>query len=549
MDYKKLISSLLVLLAVAQFHAGAEQVSAGAAQAMANGFIKSHFKSMPGSLKAPAMSDIVLAYAEPSDKVAQANVYYFFNIKGGGFIIVSGEDHATPVLGYSDDGRVDVNNMSGPLKEMLGIYKAEIEYLLTHKIDAPQSFTASLKESTTIVAPLTHTTWGPESPFNTLCPTSPSTGNYSLVGCVAVAQAQYVYFWRYPLSCDSIPSYYGNNLKMTIPALPPTTFEFDKMLLSYGYWDFDNKRFVHGDYTDEQAYEVAKLCRYCGQASKTNYSPGSSTSGGLLTGLKLIGYSNQGKVIVLSNYTLDEWEEILRQRLDEDKPILYAGQGTGSPGHAFICDGYTDDSYFHMNMGWYGYNNGWYILSAFSFVNRYGKYRIYDGYQKANLYIDPPLFCTVTTEINASKNLILLGQTFNPCAMAVDLYMTYRTLHFMFSLTDVAGNQIAVSDSITLRRIIFENGTDISLAFKLPKSLPEGRYNLHFNYHAEENAPLISVATAPGQLTVLGKFAKYGAPFDITDVVDAIDYILYGTSDGTDINIADLTDLVDYLLE
>ena len=79
MDYKKLISSLLVLLAVAQFHAVAEPVSVGAAQAMANGFIKSHFKSMPGSLKAPAMSDIVLAYAEPSDKVAQANVYYIFN--------------------------------------------------------------------------------------------------------------------------------------------------------------------------------------------------------------------------------------------------------------------------------------------------------------------------------------------------------------------------------------------------------------------------------------------------------------------------------------
>ena len=36
---------------------------------------------------------------------ASANiVYYVFNVEGSGFVIVSGDDIAVPVLGYSDSG-------------------------------------------------------------------------------------------------------------------------------------------------------------------------------------------------------------------------------------------------------------------------------------------------------------------------------------------------------------------------------------------------------------------------------------------------------------
>lgn len=550
MNIKKLLSlALLVSFTMVSFRAVADNVSAQVAQEMANGFIKTHFKSSPGTLRAPSKNDIVLAHAEPSNLVPKANAYYIFNIKGGGFVIVSGEDHATPVLAYNDEGRIDVNHMSDPLKEMLSIYKTEIDYLLTHDIKAPKAFNQSFKESTPVVGPLTHSEWGPDSPFNLQCPISPFNGLYSIVGCVAVAQAQYVYYWRYPLSCDTIPSYYGAHLQMTIPALPPTTFEYDKMLNSYGYWDINTFSFVDTEYTEEQAYEVAKLCRYCGQASKMNYSPGSSYSGGLLTGLQLLGYSRKAKMLTLSDYEIEVWEGILREQLDQDKPIMYAGQGTGSPGHAFICDGYTDDNYFHFNMGYYGYNNAWYKVSAFEYINRFNKYRVYDIYQRANIYLDPPLQCVVNTEIDAPSGLLFLGSTFYPQAKHVSLNMTYRNLPFMFSLTDANGSLMSVGESLDIRRIYFEQGSDISLALTLPETLPQGTYNLQLNYRENEGASLTPVATASGQLTVVGKFAKFGAPIGIDDVIGAIDMLLEVTPSDGSVSVGDVTTLIDYLLQ
>ena len=172
MIFKRFISSvvLALLMAMASFQAAASQISAGAAQSVANNFIKCHSKAVPGSINAPALADIVLTHAEPSDKVVKANVYYIFNIKGGGFIIVSGDDHAAPVLGYSDKGHIDVGNMSESLQDMLGYYKAEIDYLLTHDTKASKPLKQNFREATTIVEPMTKSTWGPEEPYYNMCP-------------------------------------------------------------------------------------------------------------------------------------------------------------------------------------------------------------------------------------------------------------------------------------------------------------------------------------------------------------------------------------------
>ena len=511
MNYRKLFSLLLVMFAVAQFHAVAEQVSAGAAQAMANGFIKSHFKARPGSLKAPAMSDIVLAYAEPSEKVADANVYYIFNIKGGGFIIVSGEDHATPVLGYSDKGQIDVTNMPDALTCLLGGYKEDIEYLLTHDVKAPKSFNQSFKAAVDIVPPMTKATWGQQEPYNILCPVL--NGIYCKVGCAAVCMAQTLYFWQFPTSCDSLPAYYAPNLSSTVPALPPTVFDYDKILLSYAEWDFENQSPIQGVYTEEQAQAVAKLCRYCGQALQINYSQSSSDNQvHRIDVLKQLGYNPNANNVYRKNYTDDMWVELLKTELEAGRPIEYGGRDPviGSA-HAYIIDGYNSEDYFHMNVGWYGQSDGWYKISAMNFTYLDGSSRHYRDGNTFPQGLEPPLFCTINTEINADDELLLLGGTFCPLAVDVNLSMSYRMLPFMFSLTDAQGNQVAQSESITLNRLTFENGTDISLAFTLPETLPEGTYDLHLNYRTEETAPLTLVATAPDQLTVAGKFAKYGA--------------------------------------
>ena len=59
----------------------------------------------------------------------------------GGYIIVSGDDRAVPVLGYCDRGEFDPENVPGGLQSLLYGYSQEIEFLrgssLTAKASAP----------------------------------------------------------------------------------------------------------------------------------------------------------------------------------------------------------------------------------------------------------------------------------------------------------------------------------------------------------------------------------------------------------------------------
>lgn len=547
MNIKRSISSLLMLLfAMVSFQAASEAVSVSVAKQTANSFIKSHFKASPGSFMAPAMTDIELAYAEPSDKEPKASCYYIFNIKGGGFIIVSGDNRATPVLGYCDKGKIDILNMPDPLKFLLDGYKEDIEYLRAHDINIPKSFNQGGTETASvIVEPMTKTTWGQQEPYYNMCPTL--NGKYSKVGCSATCVAQTLYFWQFPVYCDSLPTYYAARLSGYVPALPPTEFEYDKMLPTYSEWDYHKQSLVQGVYTDEQAEAVAKLCRYSGQVLKTNYAPTSSANNvNKIDALKKLGYNSSAKTVYRDNYTDSVWVKMLQAELDAGRIIEYSGKDPSrGSAHAFIIDGYDSEDYFHLNLGWYGFSDGWYQITAMILTYLNGTSRHYKAINTFIQGLEPPLFCTINSEVTANTDLLMLGEVLTAQANDVKLSMSYRTLPFMFSLTDANGNQLAISESITLNRLTFENGTDISLAMTLPANLPEGAYDLHLNYRTGDSEPLTQAVTSEGKLYVLGKFAKFGAPFGIDDVISAIDMLIYETNQ---VSIADVTMLIDSLL-
>ena len=262
MNIKKLISSfMLASLTMVSLNASAGNINANAARAAANSFIK---QQSAAKFNAPAYADLKLTHAEASSKVDGAFDYYAFNIDGGGFIIIAGEDRATAVLGYSDKGHLDFKNLPSNLKALLNGYKAEIEFLQTYEGNDLEIVTPSIKASNQ-VDPLIKTTWGQEMPYYLQCPVK--NGEYCVVGCVATAMAQVMYYWKYPTECSSISGYGGGWWGgMTVPELPATTFDYNKMLLSYCHWDWDNSQLIQDTYSDEQAQEVAKLSRYCGQA-------------------------------------------------------------------------------------------------------------------------------------------------------------------------------------------------------------------------------------------------------------------------------------------
>ena len=543
------MSFMLASLMLASFHTYANNVSVNEAKAIANTFMKSHYSSVPGSFKAPSTADLQLAHAESSRKVTGSNVYYAFNIKGGGFIIVAGNDLATPILGYSDHGNIDFNNLPEGLQCLLEGYKEEIEYAQTHPNDVIQPIKQSLRDAAVVVEPMTRSTWGPEYPYNTQCPVF--NGKNSKVGCAGVAMAQFLYFWQFPVSCPALPAYYASNAGDTVPAIPATSFDYDKMLQTFCYWDFDQQKTIHYEYTEEQVYEVAKLCRYVGQMAKMNYSPSKSgiTEERKLKALKDFGFNSQAKSIKRANYTPERWNELLRTELDAGRPVMYAGFAVSQNGHGWIIDGYDNEDYFHMNMGWYGYNDGWYLISSIKFVNRFGNNRFYNGVHNMILYMEPPLYCELNAEgLKADNRFMVLGDAMCPIAERVHLHTSYRTVEMSFNIMDADNTVVATSQPVLVQRHIYDQYSDISSALTLPADLPEGVYDLQFGYRTEVDGPFTAVVNAEHSLTVVGKFAKFNAPFNVGDVVEAIDIILSDDPQAQDINIGDVTYLIDYII-
>ncbi|MBR5673827.1 MAG: C10 family peptidase [Muribaculaceae bacterium] len=551
MNIKNLINlCVLTCLTASSLFVGATTIDINTARSTASNYLKQYASNTPGTLRAPAIADIKLAYAEESSAISGANAYYAFNITGGGFIIVAGEDRAYPVLGYSDQGHLDYNNLPDNFKALMRGYKEEIEYLQAH----PElNVTPALRTTRgTGVAPLTRTTWGQGMPYYLQCPIY--NGEYCVVGCVATAMAQVMYYWGYPTSCEGVNSYYCYDIGQTIPALPSTTFDYSKMLLSYSHWDWDLGELIQDTYTDEQAQEVAKLSRYCGQAVDMAYSPEGSGAYvfSQLSAMQDFGYSDDAQDVsrdswFWENYTTEEWEAMVREELDKRQPILYSASDPEAGGHAFVCDGYNSEGLFHFNFGWYGTCDGWYVSTALNMTHRDGDELHFNSNHEMLLGVVPPSYCVIQTDgFDLTDELLVLGENMPINVTNVNILTTNDNINLSFSLIDANGRKKATGNTVNIVSADFEQGSTISSFMTLPTTLSDGNYTLQFFYYISSPRLATRIYCESNTLKVVGHLAKYGAPFTINDVTTAIDWLL--TGEKTDLTIGDVTDLIDVLL-
>ena len=551
MNIKNLINlCVLTCLTATSLFVGATTIDVNTARSTASNYLKQYASNTPGTLRAPAIADIKLAYAEESSAISGTNAYYAFNITGGGFIIVAGEDRAYPVLGFSDQGHLDYNNLPDNFKALMRGYKEEIEYLQSH----PElNVTPALRTTRgTGVAPLTRTTWGQGMPYYLQCPIY--NGEYCVVGCVATAMAQVMYYWGYPTSCEGVNSYYCYDIGQTIPALPSTTFDYSKMLLSYSHWDWDLGELIQDTYTDEQAQEVAKLSRYCGQAVDMAYSPEGSGAYvfSQLSAMQDFGYSDDAQDVsrdswFWENYTTEEWEAMVREELDKRQPILYSASDPEAGGHAFVCDGYNSEGLFHFNFGWYGTCDGWYVSTALNMTHRDGDELHFNSNHEMLLGVVPPSYCVIQTDgFDMTDELLVLGENMPINVTNVNILTTNNNINLSFSLIDANGRKKATGNTVNVVSADFEQGSTISSFMTLPTTLSDGSYTLQFFYYISSPRLATRIYCESNTQKVVGHLAKYGAPFTINDVTTAIDWLL--TGEKTDLTIGDVTDLIDVLL-
>ena len=285
-------------------------------------------------------------------KTAAYSIYQ--NVEGEGFSIVAHDNNGNVrLLGYSTGSSWKEDEMPDALKDWL-------KGIETFRLNA----TVSLQSDRIDVAPLLTSHWHQTSPYNDLAPVIEDGNVKTVAGCVAIAAAQVVYYWRKDnpdaLLKDTPVYPYGKApVTYSIPKGTPNNWE----LIQDSY---DNTS------TEESRAAVAQLVYAVGTGSYLDY--GSST-GGQISQAKTAVYSQYrllGTNAVKSEYTQEEWEQLLYSELLAKRPMTYSGNAGGSDGHAFVIDGYdAANNLFHINFGWGGSGDGYYTVDDVSGAGGY----------------------------------------------------------------------------------------------------------------------------------------------------------------------------------
>ena len=258
---------------------------------------------------------------------------YVFN-SDNSFVIISADDRTPAVLGYSDHGVYDMKKAPDGLKAMLGWLQASVRNYSTTRGEV------SIHDA---IKPLLTTKWNQHSPYNLFCPYDEVNDAPSVTGCVATAMAQIMKYHEWPSAYD---------------------------------WSLMKDEYDSGD-ESAAAQEVAKVMKDAGESVYMKYSANGSfaNADGISEAFRnTFGYSISTELVSRAYFTAQEWDELIYSNLENKMPVYYGGtaididdskgylQGVEA-GHGFVVDGYDGKGLYHVNWGWGGLSDGFFLLS------------------------------------------------------------------------------------------------------------------------------------------------------------------------------------------
>lgn len=343
-------------------------------------FLSEHGSAPRAKVMGNAPSRPVLKAAK-----VEAEKIYAFNVEGGGYVIASGDSRTLPVLGYSDSGSIDWENMPENMRAWLKQYDDAIATLGDRTDFVDGNFVTEEGEQQPVVRraarvaiePLIKTHWDQSEPYWNKMPRYAGDiaewqGEKCVTGCNATAMAQIMKYHEWPKAeTTAIPAYDAPrdegdySTTWHIDELPPVTFDWANMI---DHYLVENKETGYCELvgTEAQQDAVATLMRYCSQSLKTNMTPEGSSAFPNDCPKVLIcyfGYASTTRFIRPSVFGIDEWEDLIYNELAAQRPVIYGGFSDDS-GHEFICDGYDAAGLFHFNWGWEGYADGYFSLNV-----------------------------------------------------------------------------------------------------------------------------------------------------------------------------------------
>lgn len=303
---------------------------------------------------------------------------YLFNLDGGGYVIVSGDDRTTEILAFSEKGHIDANKMPLNMKNWLHGYVKKIQKLPANAVPQQRATTRTAKAD---LQPKLKTTWGQDWPYNLHTPELfvKWDGNEATVnaatGCIATAMAQLLNYYRYPdATLKGAESYSGvADVPVGFSDVSEDTvqvaWETEAMLAGTPIdWANITDTYTQAS-TDAQIEAVSRLMQWCGLAANMQYGMESSARTDSLTYAlyETFGYED---VFLLHqrNYDAQGWIDVLYDVIAQEGPLLFGGDCPDDNGaHQFILDGYRNvdgTDYFYVNWGWDGDDDGYIALDV-----------------------------------------------------------------------------------------------------------------------------------------------------------------------------------------
>lgn len=276
---------------------------------------------------------------------------YLFSSLDGRFVLTAADDALPSVLGYGMGAGEEIPS---------GLQQLMLQYEQNFARKDSRLAERSLR-NTEPVAPLLSAVRHQKAPFNGACPYYlHSNGTLSeercVVGCVATALEEIIsYYRRTVVLLDTLHGW--STKRYDIPdVLPGTTVDTRLILDCYD----------EGAYTEAEADAVARLSYYCGVAAKMNWGLGESGASIYRLEEPLKRAFGYGYVHYLDSYqyTPSDWWQLMAREVRAGRPVLYAGYLMQMGGHAFVVDGLDADGYFHLNWGYSGHYDGYFLLDV-----------------------------------------------------------------------------------------------------------------------------------------------------------------------------------------
>ncbi len=297
--------------------------------------------------------------------------FYVFSVQPRGFVIVSADDRAKPILGYSTESNF-TSQLPDGLMTFFDNYKAGFSQMFARNdertADAVADWTSVEKTGRPAskldrsVEPLMASIWNQTDLYNNMAPEDPTSvySGHCKSGCVANAMSQIMRYWEWPRHGQGSHGYNANtqygNYGWQEANFGNATYRFELMP---DFLDFASPQ------TEVNA--TALLEYHAGVGVEMMYGPNASGAYSDDVPDAMINYFKYSPDMDHRNKpngSSNQWKNSLRTNLNAGMPLYYASSGEAS-GHAYVLDGYDDNGMFHLNWGWAGFDNGYYDIDAF----------------------------------------------------------------------------------------------------------------------------------------------------------------------------------------